>query len=129
MAVFITGGHGHIGSWAAYFLAKEGEPVILYDTNPMVPDHLDEVARNITFIKGDVLDFPRLAEVFKISIILPREYRPVSEGWPNFAGSIHPFRSPSNWAPVNSCSAVRPWTSAGPEKSWGLNRSIVLKKV
>jgi len=23
MAVFITGGHGHIGSWAAYFLAKE----------------------------------------------------------------------------------------------------------
>ena len=35
MAVFITGGHGHIGSWAAYFLAKEGEQVILYDTNPI----------------------------------------------------------------------------------------------
>jgi len=64
MAVFITGGHGHIGSWAAYFLAKEGQQVILYDTNPMVPDHLAEVARNITFIKGDVLDFPRLTEVF-----------------------------------------------------------------
>jgi len=28
MAVFITGGHGHIGSWAAYFLAKEGEQII-----------------------------------------------------------------------------------------------------
>ncbi len=64
MAVFITGGHGHIGSWAAYFLAKEGEQIILYDTNPMVPDHLDEVAQNITFIKGDVMDFPRLFEVF-----------------------------------------------------------------
>jgi len=44
MAVFITGGHGHIGSWAAYFLAREGEQIIVYDTNPTVPDHLTEVA-------------------------------------------------------------------------------------
>ncbi|MBW2428492.1 MAG: NAD(P)-dependent oxidoreductase [Deltaproteobacteria bacterium] len=65
MAVFITGGHGHIGSWAAYFMAKAGEQIILYDTNPTVPDHLDVVSKNITFIKGDVLDFPRLTEVFK----------------------------------------------------------------
>jgi len=65
MAVFITGGHGHIGSWAAYFLAKEGERIILFDTNPMVPDHLAEVAQNITFIKGDVMDFPCLTEIFK----------------------------------------------------------------
>lgn len=54
MAVFITGGHGHIGSWAAYFLAKEGEQIILFDTNPMAPDHLGEVSKNITFVKGDV---------------------------------------------------------------------------
>ena len=65
MAVFITGGHGHIGSWAAYFLAREGEQVILYDTNPAVPDHLNEVTHNMTFIKGDVLDFPHLTDVFK----------------------------------------------------------------
>ncbi len=65
MAVFITGGHGHIGSWAAYFLAKEGQRVILFDSNPMVPDHLDKVARNVTFIKGDVMDFPCLTEIFK----------------------------------------------------------------
>ena len=65
MAIFITGGHGHIGSWAAYFLAKEGEQIILYDTNPMVPDHLAEVAQNIIFIKGDVMDFPCLTEIFK----------------------------------------------------------------
>ncbi len=64
MAVFITGGHGHIGSWAAYFLAKEGERVFLFDSNPMAPDHLEEVARNITFIKGDVMDFPCLTEIF-----------------------------------------------------------------
>lgn len=64
MAVFITGGHGHIGSWAAYFLAKEGEEVILYDTNPVAPDCLDPVSKLITFIKGDVMDFARLFEVF-----------------------------------------------------------------
>ncbi|MGD8291185.1 MAG: NAD(P)-dependent oxidoreductase [Desulfobacterales bacterium] len=65
MAVFITGGHGHIGSWAAYFLAKEGHRVILFDSSPMVPDHLDAVARNVTFIQGDVMDFPCLTEIFK----------------------------------------------------------------
>jgi UDP-glucose 4-epimerase len=64
MAVFITGGHGHIASWTAYFLAKEGDQVILYDTNPLAPDCLNEVSHNITFIKGDVLDFPRLTDVF-----------------------------------------------------------------
>jgi nucleoside-diphosphate-sugar epimerase len=64
MAVFITGGHGHIASWTAYFLAKEGEEVILYDINPLAPDCLDPVAKQITFIKGDVMDFPRLCEVF-----------------------------------------------------------------
>ncbi len=65
MAVLITGGHGHIGSWAAYFLAKEGEQVILFDTNPATPDHLRKVANRIIFIKGDVMDFPRLTHVFK----------------------------------------------------------------
>lgn len=64
MAVFITGGHGHIGSWTAYFLAQAGEQVIVYDINPIAPDHLARVSNNITFIKGDVLDFPRLTDVF-----------------------------------------------------------------
>lgn len=54
MAVFITGGHGHIASWTAYFLAKEGEQVILYDTEPAAPDHLTEVSKNITFQKLDL---------------------------------------------------------------------------
>ena len=53
MAVFITGGHGHIASWTAYFLARQGNQVILYDTNPVIPDCLKEVSDNITFIKGD----------------------------------------------------------------------------
>lgn len=65
MTVFITGGHGHIGSWAAYFLARGGEKVILYDTNPVVPDCLRPLPRGVEFIRGDVLDFPRLIEIFK----------------------------------------------------------------
>ncbi len=65
MAVFITGGHGHVASWTAYFLAKKGEQVFLYDTNPVVPDCLNGVTRNITSIKGDVMDFPQLTEVFR----------------------------------------------------------------
>lgn len=65
MAVFITGGHGHIGSWTAYYLAQTGERVILYDINPAAPDYLDEVSDNITFVKGDMLDWPRLTDTFR----------------------------------------------------------------
>ena len=65
MAVFITGGHGHIASWAAHFLAKNGEHVILYDINPTTPDCLDEESNNVEFIKGNVMDFPRLIDIFQ----------------------------------------------------------------
>jgi nucleoside-diphosphate-sugar epimerase len=64
MAVFITGGHGHIGSWAARYLAEQGEAVILFDTNPVVPDCLQTVGQRMTFIQGDVRDFPHLADIF-----------------------------------------------------------------
>jgi len=65
MAVLITGGHGHVASWIAYFLAKKGEQVFLYDMDPVPPDHLNEVAKNTTFVKGDVMDFPRLTDFFR----------------------------------------------------------------
>ena len=64
MAVFITGGHGHIASWTAYFLARQGNQVILYDTDPVSPDCLNDVSKHITFIRGDVLDFSKLTDVF-----------------------------------------------------------------
>ena len=64
MAVLITGGHGHIGSWAARVLARQGERVLLYDRRPQRPDCLAEVAERIAFIPGDVLDFARLTDVF-----------------------------------------------------------------
>ena len=58
MAVFITGGHGHIGYWAAKYLIGEGEDVILFDTNPVVPDCLKPVAGKWRFIQGSVMDYP-----------------------------------------------------------------------
>jgi nucleoside-diphosphate-sugar epimerase len=65
MAVFITGGHGHIGSWAAKYLIGEGEDVILFDTNPVVPDCLKPVAGKWRFIQGSVTDYPQMADVFR----------------------------------------------------------------
>jgi nucleoside-diphosphate-sugar epimerase len=65
MAVFITGGHGHVGSWTAYLLAKWGEQIIIFDTNPVAPDYLGEVSENIQFVRGDVMDFPGLTAVFQ----------------------------------------------------------------
>jgi len=65
MAVFITGGHGHIASWAARFLAESGEHVILYDINPITPDCLSGLSQYVEFIQGDVMDFPRLTEIFQ----------------------------------------------------------------
>ncbi len=64
MAVLITGGHGHIGSWAARYLAGEGEDVLLLDTNPAVPDCLKDFDDKVTFIQGSVMDFPHLTVIF-----------------------------------------------------------------
>jgi nucleoside-diphosphate-sugar epimerase len=65
MAVFITGGYGHIASWSACLLAKQGERVIIYDTNTEAPDYLNEVSRNFEFVRGDVLDFAGLTSAVK----------------------------------------------------------------
>ncbi len=65
MCVLITGGHGHIGSWTAYLLALQGRHVIIMDVNPAVPEILEGVYDRITFIQGDVMDFPGLKAVFR----------------------------------------------------------------
>jgi nucleoside-diphosphate-sugar epimerase len=65
LATFITGGYGQIGSWIAYLLAKEGEDVIIIDTNPVPPDYLLEVNQQIRFINGSVMDIPLLTEIFQ----------------------------------------------------------------
>ena len=65
MGVLITGGHGHIGSWAARYLVGEGEDVILLDTNPAVPDCLRDMADKVTFVPGSVMDFAHLTDIFR----------------------------------------------------------------
>lgn len=63
MAVVVTGGYGFVGSWVARELASQGDEVILYDIRKRDLDYLDEVSGKIVFFQGDVLDFPRLAEM------------------------------------------------------------------
>ncbi len=65
MAIFITGGYGHIGSWTALLLARQGRDIIVYDTSDDAPDYLTEVTNSITFIKGDVLNLTALREAFE----------------------------------------------------------------
>ncbi len=65
MAVLITGGHGHIGSYAARYLVGEGEDVILLDTNPAVPDCLRDIQDKLTFVQGSVMDYPHLTDIFQ----------------------------------------------------------------
>jgi nucleoside-diphosphate-sugar epimerase len=65
MAAFITGGYGQIGSWIAYLLAKEGEEVIIFDNQPVPPDYLACVSKQIKYIRGDIMDFPLLTKIFK----------------------------------------------------------------
>ncbi len=63
MAVFITGGNGHVGSWIAYVFAKNNKNVIIYDIKNKYLEYLEEYKDKITFIEGDVLDFARLTNV------------------------------------------------------------------
>jgi len=65
MAVMITGGYGLLGSWTAYYLAKEGEKIIMFDVKPKELDYLEEVSDSLTVVKGSVLDWPNLLTTFK----------------------------------------------------------------
>jgi nucleoside-diphosphate-sugar epimerase len=65
MAVFVTGGYGHIGSWMVRKLVQLGERVIVYDSKAQVPDCLRGLSESIQFIRGDVKDLPRLVETFR----------------------------------------------------------------
>ncbi len=62
MAVFLTG-CGLVGYWVAKGLVSEGEDVILYDMKQTQFDQAD--SKKMTFIQGDLLDYPRLVDVFQ----------------------------------------------------------------
>jgi len=64
MAILITGGYGLLGSWLVHRFVKEGKDVIVIDTKKRELDYLSEVEGEFKFVQGDVLDFPKLGEVF-----------------------------------------------------------------
>ena len=88
MPTLITGGHGHIASWMAYHLAREGEDVILLDSDPVAPDYLSDVSKQLRFIRGDVMDFPFLTKVFQ-------------DHGSDIAGIIHTVGIMGPYVPIN----------------------------
>lgn len=69
MSVLITGGLGHVGSWVAYLLAKQGKKVIICDMaaghfDRLGLDYLQEVRDRLTLETVDVLDYHSVFEVF-----------------------------------------------------------------
>lgn len=63
MSTLVTGGFGAVGSFVTRILLERGETAVVYDLRPdprLVRDILDQV----TVEQGDILDLPRLVEVF-----------------------------------------------------------------
>ncbi|WP_287124539.1 NAD(P)-dependent oxidoreductase [Chromohalobacter sp.] len=68
MSVLITGGLGHVGSWVAYQLAKQGKQVIICDMaagrfEHLGLDYLETVRDKLVLESIDVLDYHSLFEV------------------------------------------------------------------
>jgi nucleoside-diphosphate-sugar epimerase len=64
MAVIITGGYGHIGSWVCHHLVKEGHKVIIVDRFKRDLSYLEGMDGSITHIPVDVLDQAGLYRLF-----------------------------------------------------------------
>jgi nucleoside-diphosphate-sugar epimerase len=64
MAVLISGGYGLLGSWLTYEFTTHGQEVIVLDVVRKNLDYLEELDERITYVEANVLDFPRLVEIF-----------------------------------------------------------------
>ncbi|WP_339783430.1 NAD(P)-dependent oxidoreductase [uncultured Marinobacter sp.] len=68
MSVLITGGLGHVGSWVAYHLAKQGKQVIICDMaanhfERLGLDYLEDVRDMLVLESIDVLDYHSMFEL------------------------------------------------------------------
>lgn len=68
MSVLITGGLGHVGSWVAYQLAKQGKQIIIADMaaghfDRLGLDYLEEVRDQLVLESVDVLDYHSMFEL------------------------------------------------------------------
>lgn len=94
MAVFITGGNGHIGSWIACLFARANKDIMIYDVNRRCPEYLEDYRDKIQFIDGDVLDLARLTDVIR------RNQRDIE-------GIIHTVAIMGEFVPLNPYYNVR----------------------
>ncbi len=97
MSVLITGGLGHVGSWVAYLLAKEGKKVIICDISAnhfdrMGLDYLQEVRDQLVLESVDILDYH---SIFDVLLRHRDELEGVIHGVSVIAGPYfqeHPFK-------------------------------------
>lgn len=79
MAVLVTGGLGHIGSWVCHELISKGKEVIVTGHNPRKLSYLDKFQDKMTFVSADVIDNASVVGLF-------REHRDNIEGVIHIAG-------------------------------------------
>jgi len=65
MAVLVTGGYGHIGSWVTRLLLERGKDVIALGRSQRRLSYLGEYAPRITFYRADVLDYASTFRLFQ----------------------------------------------------------------
>lgn len=65
MAVLVTGGYGHIGSWVSRLLLERGKDVIILSRSRRRLSYLEELADGIEHFRADVLDYASTFRLFK----------------------------------------------------------------
>jgi len=65
MAVLVTGGYGHIGSWVCHDFIKRGKKVIISGRSQHSLSYLEGLEDSIQFFRADVLDYASTFRMFK----------------------------------------------------------------
>ncbi|MCK4266633.1 MAG: NAD(P)-dependent oxidoreductase, partial [Thermoplasmata archaeon] len=65
MAILLTGGFGHIGSWVCHEIARQGRNVIVIDRSRRRLRYLEGLEGSIEFEPADVLDHASVYRIFK----------------------------------------------------------------
>jgi nucleoside-diphosphate-sugar epimerase len=65
MAILVTGGLGHIGSWVCHEMIARGNEVIVTGHNPRKLSYLEDFSDRIKFVSADVIDNASVVRLFK----------------------------------------------------------------
>ncbi len=65
MAILVTGGLGHIGSWVCHEMISRGNEVIVTGHNPRKLSYLENFSDRIKFVSADVIDNASVVRLFK----------------------------------------------------------------